>query len=81
VQEDPTQYPDENPLFKDDQSPSFEEVFSTTDTEPTGEPSAEDGSGPGALPWMLGGGAVIVIAVAATAILIGRKKSGGRADV
>ncbi len=81
VQEDPTQYPDENPLFKDDQSPSFEEVFSTTGTEPTGEPSAEDGSGPGALPWMLGGGAVIVIAVAATAILIGRKKSGGRADV
>lgn len=81
VQEDPTQYPDENPLFKDDQSPSFEEVFSTTDTEPTGEPSVEDGSGPGALPWMLGGGAVIVIAVAATAILIGRKKSGGRADV
>lgn len=78
VQEDPSQYPDENPLFTDGQSPTFDEVYPPNDTRPTAAPDdAEGGDVSAALPWLLAGGATVVVAAAVIVIIIrSRKKSG-----
>lgn len=82
MQEDPTQYPDENPLFKDEQQPSLDEVFSAApDPAATDGPDAGQAAGPDVVPWLVGGGAVIVVAAVVAVVLISRKKTGGRTNV
>lgn len=81
LQEDPAQYPDENPLFKEDQPPSFDEVFSAPDPMPSGDAEAGAQDGPGAVPWVIGAGVIILVGVVVTVIVISRRKSGGSADV
>lgn len=80
IAEDPTQYPDENPLFKEDQSPSSDEVYAAPD--PTEVPVPSPGGEPSAVPWLIGGGAVVVIVIVVVAAVVSRKKRvGGRRDV
>lgn len=78
VQEDPSQYPDENPLFTDGQSPTFDEVYASNETPTTAAPDAEGGDVSAALPWFLAGGATVVVAAVVIVIIMrSRKKSGG----
>lgn len=80
IAEDPAQYPDENPLFKEDQSPSSDEVYAAS--EPTKDPVPSPGGEPSALPWVIGGGAVVVVAIVVIVAVVSRKKNvGGRRDV
>ncbi|PKI89912.1 hypothetical protein CW368_12165 [Actinomycetales bacterium SN12] len=78
--ENPTQYPDENPLFKDDQRPTLDEAYPTPTPEPTTPPVDTATT---ALPWAIGATAIVIIGIgAATAITINRrKKQGGSHDV
>lgn len=80
IEEDPSQYPDENPLFTDGQVPTFDEVFAETDPLSTGapDPSAERVSG--VVPWAIAGGVLVAIVVVIV-IIISRRKSGGHDDV
>lgn len=80
LEEDPAQYPDENPLFKDDQEPTFGEVYSAP--EPSAPPAASESDGPSALPWVIGGVVVVIVAGGLAVILISNKrKAGGLRDV
>lgn len=81
VQEDPSQYADENPLFTDGQVPTFDEVYAGAEPPSTETPEASGDSAPAVLPWILVGGGVVVVAAVVIVIIISRKKSGGRADV
>ncbi len=80
VEEDPSQYADENPLFTDGQSPTFDEVYSTPEPSASAAPEAQAGAGPGGLPWVLAGGGAVVVVVAVTLILVIRRRRGGLAD-
>ncbi|WP_431074060.1 S8 family peptidase [Microbacterium phyllosphaerae] len=77
VQEDPAQYPDENPLFTDGQVPTFDEVYASMDSPSTETPEDVNGETPVMLPWIVGGGAVLVAGVLVVIIITSRKKSGG----
>ncbi|MGJ0390672.1 S8 family peptidase [Microbacterium sp. CGR1] len=80
LEENPSQYPDENPLFKDGQEPTFDEVYSTP--EPSDTPSAVEPDGPSALPWAIGGVVVVIVAAGLAIILISNKrKARGLRDV
>lgn len=82
VQEDPSQYADENPLFTDGQVPTFDEVYASTDPSSTGDPESERDGVPSVLPWvLLGGGVVVAVVVVVVIITMNRRKSGGREDV
>ncbi|MCS3442053.1 S8 family peptidase [Microbacterium phyllosphaerae] len=76
VQEDPAQYPDENPLFTDGQSPTFDEVYSAPERSASEAPNAQANAGPGVLPWALAGGGAVVVVVAVTLILVIRRRRG-----
>lgn len=82
VQEDPSQYPDENPLFTDGQAPTFDEVYSVPVPEPDASEvaDAQAGAGPGVLPWVLAGGGAVVVVVAVTLIVVTRRRRGGVGD-
>lgn len=77
LEEDPAQYPDENPLFKDGQSPTFDEVYSAPEPDASEAPNAQVDAGSGVLPWVLAGGGAVVVVVAVTLVLVMRR-SGGR---
>lgn len=80
LEEDPTQYPDENPLFTDGQEPTFDEVYSAP--EPSAGPSASESDGPSALPWVIGGAVVVIVAGGLAVILVSNKRrAGGSRDV
>lgn len=72
---DPSQYPDENPLFRDDRELAYDEVFGEPEPEP--EPSSEPAaSGASSEMWMLGGvlavlglGALLVLALVVLVIV------------
>lgn len=81
--EDASQFPDENPLFKDEQLPSFEDVFSSSEPG-TNAPERPQAGGEGGMlivPWMVGGGALVAIAAVVVVVWISRSKRGGRQDV
>jgi hypothetical protein len=80
IEEDPSQYPDENPLFTDGQAPTFDEVYAETDTPSTGAPDPSGESTAGVVPWVVAGGVLVAIAVVIM-IIISRRKSGGHEDV
>lgn len=72
--EDPSQYPDENPLFKDDQLPTLDDAYPTPTPQPP-TPTSDTGS---ALPWALGGGAIVIIGIGVVvAVTISRRKKQG----
>jgi len=81
VQEDPSQYPDENPLFTDGQMPAFDEVYASTESPSTETPEDQNGDTSAFLPWILVGGAVLVAGVVVVVIITSRRKSGGNEDV
>lgn len=61
MEEDPSQYPDENPLFKDDQQPTFDEVYAPEPTEGPDAAAAPADAGGSAPPiWLVVIGAVVV---------------------
>ncbi|MGP6178640.1 S8 family peptidase [Microbacterium sp. A196] len=70
IEHDPSQYPDENPLFTDDQLPTPDDVYPA----PTPEPTAPPATGAGALPWVLGGSTVIIVGIGVSVALLRRKK-------
>lgn len=76
LQENPAQYPDENPLFTDGQSPTFDEVYSAPEPSASEAPDAEVDAGLGVLPWVLAGSGVVVVVVAVTLILVIRRRRG-----
>ncbi|WP_200934748.1 S8 family peptidase, partial [Microbacterium sp. Leaf159] len=76
LEEDPAQYPDENPLFKDGQAPTFDEVYSAPESSAPDAADAQNGTGPGALPWVLAGGGAVVVVVAVTLIVVIRTRRG-----
>lgn len=80
VEEDPSQYADENPLFTDGQVPTFDEVYAPTDPSSTDGPEPDGDGAPAVLPWILVGGGVVVVA-AIVIVAVSRRKSGGREDV
>ncbi|WP_341956737.1 S8/S53 family peptidase [Microbacterium sp. LWH13-1.2] len=80
VQEDPSQYADENPLFTDGQAPTFDEVYSAPESATSEVPDAQADAGPGALPWVLAGGGAVVALVTVTLITVIRRRRGGVAD-
>lgn len=80
VQEDPSQYADENPLFTDGQVPTFDEVYSAPESATSEVPDAPGDAGPGALPWVLAGGGAVVVVVVVTLIVVIRRRRGGVAD-
>lgn len=68
IAEDPTQFPDENPLFVEERSPSFDAVYNPPSPTPTPEPVAAPQS---QLPMVLVSLAlVVVLALAAVAGVI-----------
>lgn len=71
IAEDPTQYPDEHPLFVEEASPTFDEVYNPPTATPTPEPVAAP---PSQLPMVLVSLAIVVLlalaAVAGVVILI-----------
>lgn len=68
IAEDPTQYPDEHPLFVEERSPSFDAVYNPPSPTPTPEPVAAPQS---ELPMVLVSLAlVVVLALAAVAGVI-----------
>lgn len=81
--EDATQYPDENPLFKDDQLPSSDDVFSAAEPgkDAPEVPHAGEEAAPPIVPWVVGGGVLVVIAAAVIVVGISRSKRGGHRDV
>lgn len=80
IDEEPSQYADENPLFTDGQSPSFDEVYAATEEPPAGATDPQDEGPTSPLPWVLGGAAVVAIAVGVV-VLVSRRKSGGNGHV
>ncbi|WP_162239115.1 S8 family peptidase [Microbacterium sp. Leaf159] len=80
IEEDPSQYPDENPLFTDGQVPTFDEVFAETDPLSTGAPDPSEERVSGVVPWAIAGGVLVAIAVVIV-IMISRRKSGGHDNV
>ena len=83
IEEDPSQYPDQNPLFTDGQSPTFDEVYAATETPPTQTPDPRNDATTSPLPWVVAGTAVGVVGVAAViiVIMVRRKKPGGHPNV
>lgn len=79
IAEDPAQYADENPLFKDGQKPSIDEVYA--EPAPTADSTSENGSAPAFLPWGIAGGVAVVAVVVVIVVLASRKKTEGRNDV
>lgn len=79
-EEDPAQYPNENPLFKDGQAPTLDEVYSAPEPAAPVAPNAQDGAGPEVLPWVLAGGGVVAVVVAVTLIVVTRRRRGGVGD-
>jgi subtilisin family serine protease len=68
IAEDPTQYPDEHPLFVEEHSPSFDAVYNPPSPTPTAEPVAPQES---RLPMVLVSLAIVaVLALAAVAGVI-----------
>lgn len=83
LQEDPAQYPDENPLFTDGQAPTFDEVYSAPESSAPDAADAQNGTGPGGMPWppwVLAGGGTAVALVAVMLIVVIRRRRGGVAD-
>ncbi|WP_082488209.1 S8 family peptidase, partial [Microbacterium sp. Leaf159] len=80
LEEDPAQYPDENPLFKDGQAPTLDEVYSTPEPSESEAPGAQANAGPGGLPWTLAGGGAVVVVVAVILIVVIRRRRGDVAD-
>ncbi|GAA1237738.1 hypothetical protein GCM10009588_14530 [Microbacterium phyllosphaerae] len=78
LEEDPAQYPDENPLFTDGQAPTLDEVYSAPEPSASEMPEAQAGAGPQVLPWLLAGGGVVVVVVAVTLIVVLRGRRGRR---
>lgn len=78
--EDASQYTDENPLFKDEQLPSLEDVLSSSESGTnTPEPPHEGGEGGTPIvPWVVGGGALVAIAAVVIVVGISRSKRGAR---
>lgn len=65
MEEDPSQYPDENPLFKEDQHPSFDEVYGDQGPEAEARATERSSESDGSLPlWITVAGALAVIVVA-----------------
>ncbi|PKI92277.1 hypothetical protein CW368_05490 [Actinomycetales bacterium SN12] len=77
--EDATQYPDENPLFKDEQNPSFDEVYAAP--PPTAAPSSSEDSDESLLPWGIAGVVVVIAVIALVLVVASRKKTRGRSSV
>ena len=67
---DPSEYPDENPLFVDDHEPSYDDSFPapTPTTEPA--PAGQEGT----FWWLAGGGAVLVLAVVIAIVTVRSKR-------
>lgn len=66
IAEDPTQFPDECPLFKDEASPTFDEVYNPPSPTPTPEPVAAPPS-----PLATGMGMLLLVAVLALLAVAG----------
>lgn len=73
MEEDPSQYPDENPLFKDDQLPAYDDVYAQP--EPTATPTRDADAGPSVLPWATGGSVVIVVGILLAVVLVRVRRS------
>lgn len=72
----PAEYPDENPLFREGQEPSYEDVFPTP--APAPEPATSGGS---MTVWLLaGGGAVLALALIAVLTIRSKRRSQQGAD-
>lgn len=76
LEEDPAQYPDENPLFKDGQEPTFNEVYSAPEPAASEVLDAQADAEPGVLSWVLVGGGAVVVAVAVMVTVVIRKRRG-----
>lgn len=80
---DPSQYPDEYPLFRDDQELAYDEVFGEPEPEPT--PSSEPAaSGADSVMWMLAPviavlvlGAILVLALVVIVVIRRRRRRTG----
>ena len=76
IEEDPSQYPEENPLFTDGQVPAFDEVYG----EPSPAPKAgadEPDSLAAALPWVAGATAFVLIGVPVLVVVSRRRSTAG----